>query len=408
MIIKENNNLRDEIFAFLDETGGYTDYNQKIEDVSEEFGLSEDEAENFVWSWASNSDLDLEESYDSDYTVHYGDRITAKNFRELIDKLEAHGYSCEHYYDIDYPDSNWLYIIKDGDSYEAEFYKYRDGEYELYLHNIRPTKEKSYNESYDSDYTYEDKYEYIKSKTVLDSDGFTTDYTMYYDNEDDKYIFIYGDADIYDPYNSDPDWECETEREANEWFNSYNEYDDSYQFDDYRYYDGLDEKLSIREAEQKYNSAITSINSGKLPAVFSKVRFEPNTINLDYGGGKFDNVAEYLKDKYNVTNLVYDKYNRSSGHNSDVLKQVKENGGADTVTCSNVLNVIAEPEIRQEVLRDCKKYLKPNGTCYITVYEGNGSGEGKANDKRQSYQTNMKLDDYIDEVSKVFSNVKEK
>jgi hypothetical protein len=121
-------------------------------------------------------------------------------------------------------------------------------------------------ESYDSDYTYEDKYEYIKSKTVLDSDGFTTDYTMYYDNEDDKYIFIYGDADIYDPYNSDPDWECETEREANEWFNSYNKYDDSYQFDDYKYYDGLDEKLTIKEkiSDKDYSQSIT----GKAYKVF--------------------------------------------------------------------------------------------------------------------------------------------
>lgn len=269
-------------------------------------------------------------------------------------------------------------------------------------------------ESYDSDYTYEDRYEYIKSKSVLDIDGFYTDYTMYYDWQENVYIFIFGDNNLYDPYNSEPDWECETEREANEWFNSYSGFEDDkddyydgkeYPFDDYRYYDGLDEKLSIREAEQKYNSAITSINSSKLPAIFSKVRFEPNTINLDYGGGKFDNVADYLSSKYNCTNLVYDKYNRSSEHNSDVLKQVKENGGADTVTCSNVLNVIAEPEIRQEVLRDCKKYLKSGGTCYITVYEGNGSGEGKANDKRQSYQTNMRLDDYIPEVKKVFSNV---
>lgn len=59
MIIKENDNLRNEIFAFLDETDSYTDYNQKIEDVMEEFSLSEQEAENFVWNWASNSDSSL-------------------------------------------------------------------------------------------------------------------------------------------------------------------------------------------------------------------------------------------------------------------------------------------------------------------------------------------------------------
>ena len=252
-------------------------------------------------------------------------------------------------------------------------------------------------ESYNGDLDYE----YIKSKQVYDSDGFLTDYTMYYDYDTDRFIFIFGDNDVYTPYNTYPDYDCETESEANDWFSNYNGFED-----DLDEYNRLTNRLTIREAEQKYNSAVTSINSSKLPAVFSKVKFEPDTINLDYGGGKFDNVAEYLKDKYNVTNLVYDKYNRDSAHNNEVLKKVKDNGGADTVTCSNVLNVIAEPEIRQEVIQDLKKYLKPGGTCYITVYEGNGSGEGKANDKRQSYQTNMKLDDYIDEVSKVFPNVK--
>jgi hypothetical protein len=71
------------------------------------------------------------------------DKITAKNFQELIDKLEDHGYSCGHYYDVDCPDDNWLYITKNGDPYEAEFYRYSDGEYELYLRNIHPTKERT-------------------------------------------------------------------------------------------------------------------------------------------------------------------------------------------------------------------------------------------------------------------------
>lgn len=75
--------------------------------------------------------------------IESNDKITAKTFQELISKLEDRGYSCGHYYDITYPDSNWLYIEKNGDPYEAEFYRYSDGEYELYLHNIHPTKEKS-------------------------------------------------------------------------------------------------------------------------------------------------------------------------------------------------------------------------------------------------------------------------
>lgn len=71
------------------------------------------------------------------------DKITANSFQKLISKLEDHGYSCEHYYDMKYPKSNWLYITKNGNPYEAEFYRYSDGEYELYLHNIHPTKRRS-------------------------------------------------------------------------------------------------------------------------------------------------------------------------------------------------------------------------------------------------------------------------
>ena len=126
---------------------------------------------------------------------------------------------------------------------------------------------------------------------------------------------------------------------------------------------------------QQYTSAATSINSSKLPALFKLVQFEEGSLNLDIGGGRFDNVAEYLDRVYQATNLVYDPYNRSDEHNRRVLSQVRKNGGADTVTCSNVLNVIAEEDARLSVIRNCKNYLKSGGTAYFTVYEGNISGQ---------------------------------
>ena len=55
-------------------------------------------------------------------------------------------------------------------------------------------------------------------------------------------------------------------------------------------------------------------------------------MNLDYGGGKFDNATEYLAEM-NVTSLVYDPFNRSSDHNKMVLAEIRNNGSADTVTC---------------------------------------------------------------------------
>lgn len=67
------------------------------------------------------------------------DKITAKSFDELISKLKRHGYDCKDCYEGD----EYLYLRKNGDPYQAEYYKKNDGTYELYLGNIHPTEEKN-------------------------------------------------------------------------------------------------------------------------------------------------------------------------------------------------------------------------------------------------------------------------
>lgn len=68
-------------------------------------------------------------------------KIVARTFQELISKLEDSGYSCGHYYDMSRPESNWLYIQKDGDpyEYEAEITPGYRGGYELYFSDINRT-----------------------------------------------------------------------------------------------------------------------------------------------------------------------------------------------------------------------------------------------------------------------------
>jgi SAM-dependent methyltransferase len=161
----------------------------------------------------------------------------------------------------------------------------------------------------------------------------------------------------------------------------------------------------ISQPSQKISSAKTSINSGKLPAIFRLVKFDPNTVNLDYGGGKYDNATEYLKDM-NVTNLIYDPYNRTAEHNKATIKTIRDNGGADTATLSNVLNVIAEDDVRLAVLKNIKKLLKPSGSLYVTVYEGDGTGEGK--ETSAGYQLNRKTKDYLSEIQQVFPGARAK
>ena len=169
--------------------------------------------------------------------------------------------------------------------------------------------------------------------------------------------------------------------------------------------ESIQEDDDLISAEQEFDSAATSINSNKLPAVYSMVRFNPGDVVVDFGGGKFDNAVNYLKDN-DVTLLVYDPYNRSAEHNKEVLRILKEHGGADAAVNSNVLNVIKEPEAREAVLRNIKKITKRGAPIYITVYEGRGDGaEGPT---KSGYQLNRKTGDYMDEIGKVFSNVKRK
>ena len=169
--------------------------------------------------------------------------------------------------------------------------------------------------------------------------------------------------------------------------------------------ESTNEEVDLENPEQEFSSAATSINSAKLPAIYNMVEFRPGDVVVDFGGGKFDNAVNYLKDK-DVTLLVYDPYNRSAEHNTEVLRILKEHGGADAAVNSNVLNVIKEPEAREAVLKNIKKITKRGAPIYITVYEGRGDGaEGPT---KSGYQLNRKTGDYMDEVGSVFSNVKRK
>lgn len=93
------------------------------------------------------------------------------------------------------------------------------------------------------DLVLDGRYTFIDSKTVLDFDGTITDYAMYYDEDEDKYVFVFGDMELYSPYDENFDWECETEREAWEWFESYegpgseeeDEYSEFHDFSDWYY-----------------------------------------------------------------------------------------------------------------------------------------------------------------------------
>ena len=169
------------------------------------------------------------------------------------------------------------------------------------------------------------------------------------------------------------------------------------------------EKAALEGAERAAVQAISSADTSikQIPALFKSKNFEAETgaRNLDIGGGKYDLGTDYLKAERGVDSSVYDPFNRSPEHNAAILDEFKQNP-ADSVTAANVLNVIAEPEARADVIRQAFDHLKPGGKAYFDIYEGNKSGEGAATSK--GWQNNMKAKDFLEEVKSVFPDVERK
>jgi len=154
---------------------------------------------------------------------------------------------------------------------------------------------------------------------------------------------------------------------------------------------------------QKYTSKGTSMNKHKVPKLATAIARRCQDIKisglniLDYGGGKFDTATEYLA-KFGLKNNIYDPYNRTPEENKAALSVISY----DMVMMSNVLNVIAEPGVRNHIIHDAYNHLRIGGVLAIKVYEGNRSGIMTVSEKRGSCQLNKKTSDYIPEVIHVF------
>ncbi len=166
----------------------------------------------------------------------------------------------------------------------------------------------------------------------------------------------------------------------------------------------------VYEERQQFSSARTSINGNKLPTGFANVGgmggFRSGTHNFDMGGGRFDNATEHLS-KSGVVNLVFDPFNREYAWNERMIKQVESIGGADTVTCFNVLNVIREPEQRAAVIQRCAEVLKPEGVAYFEVYSNpkKYAEVGPSQTGKDQWQEFRPAKTYIPEIQAFFDDV---
>lgn len=261
--------------------------------------------------------------------------------------------------------------------------------------------------------TEDPKWICLDIKHVRDSDGMLTDYALYTTEDEDKYICMFGDVDVYPPDEMYADAEFDSEEEALEWFEDYTGPGDEDEDEDYDiYHDVIDAAEELDEDEddldhpdQEFDSADTSINSTKLPAIYKMITIPEGSVGIDFGGGKWDNAIEHIRD-LGATLCVYDPYNRSKAYNKETLKTLRANGGADWAVTSNVLNVIKEPSARKAVLENISKITKSGAPIYITVYEGRG--DGKAGQTKSGYQLNRKTKDYIEEIQEVFPDATRK
>lgn len=151
----------------------------------------------------------------------------------------------------------------------------------------------------------------MDSKSVRDSDGFLTDYTWYWrnNNGEDQYVFVFGDSDLYGPEDGYFDWECDSLEEAQEWFDSYVGPGDEDE-------DWMDE--SLNESSQKFVIRV----KGFPFAEFAKKGGTISKKALNYDSGYYADLDDLLtlkmrdfltfedeRDAYNFKNTLTDEYN---------------------------------------------------------------------------------------------------
>lgn len=158
---------------------------------------------------------------------------------------------------------------------------------------------------------------------------------------------------------------------------------------------------------QEHTSADTSLNqiSAGLRYAVRNGLIKPNSVNLDIGGGKFNQGIEYVETCVPSSRLlIYDKYNRSEENNSNVLNKAKFI--CRYVGIHNTLNVVKEVEVRADILDDAKNFMTSNGVVHITIYEGDKTGNSRQSKQDRgrgsSWQEHRTIESYLAEIKEIF------
>ena len=175
-------------------------------------------------------------------TTDDNDEVTSATKIEASDKSVVIPASAEtqYYQDIGggFGDTNAVYSLEDlmiiwnsecnSDPTMSQYESFNDWwqDTEQWLKPVTNSTSIEFSDDFAYDWEINGTFEKIASKQVPDSDGFYTDYTMYRDLQTGEYVFVFGDNDYYSPEDGNYDYECDSEEEAWEWYNSYNGFDD--------------------------------------------------------------------------------------------------------------------------------------------------------------------------------------
>ena len=159
------------------------------------------------------------------------------------------------------------------------------------------------------------EWEFIRGKMIRDSDGFLTSYDWYRNTDSGLNIFMFGEDEADPDY---ADWETESDAEAEDWFNSYNGFNDEEELDESVKSSATAEAISkeLKDAAYKlFKTPKWGFESDKeiddyINPIFA-VSEDPKTGDIEVqvrAELDYDNLMELA----DVLNKVVEKYDRNS------------------------------------------------------------------------------------------------
>lgn len=138
--------------------------------------------------------------------------------------------------------------------------------------------------------------------------------------------------------------------------------------------------------------------------------WKKGAVNIDQGSGRRNEFTRALEQE-GIVSYAYDPFKRHAAHEAPVLRELRRGAlQGDTVTCNDVLNLIPDKTARCNVIHQAARSLKPDGTAFFSIYEGDGSGRGRIvktlSGVGACWQENRKAEDFLREIRPFFEDVK--